>query len=485
LSEGILTSRLQTWLWLATFAVAGVVLAVVYPDSYQQDGGHHYLFARFAWKHPEMFVGVWSRPLFTFLYSIPAQLGYPAAKIFTVLICLATAHQTARVAKALGLQRPWLSIPLLFLQPSFFLLSADTLTETLFAFVFIIALRLYLAGRIAASALVASLMILARPEGLFLSILWGIWILFYRREYGNWSSRLATTLVLGSGMAAWWLAAFLITGDPLFIKHNWPPDWDLTDAAYGRGTILTYVKQLPEIAGPLLCVVFVLGLVLLLARRRMGIVTAPFLTILIVHSLLRVFGLFGSAGYTRYFVCVAPAIALVTLAGWNQLADWMARLPRLAVSSAGAGAVVLSALFAIFYVDTSVYMRDAHAVAEMYSWFRAHERPVERLIWSQAYMCILFDRDIWEKPQFSSNKEANLALLRESTPGTLIFWDGDTGPAWYGIKASDLGEAGYSRLRSESYSLAGRLKTRFWFRDWGPRAQEMHLYYKERPHDSK
>src|SRR6185436_17069944 len=263
----LLNRRSQAWLWLGVFSLAGIALALLYPDSYQQDGGHHYLFARNGWKHPSMFVGVWSRPLFTFVYAFPALLGYPAAKLFTVLLCIVTAWQTFRIAEKLGLERPALTIPLLFLQPSYFLLSADTMTEPIFALVFAIALRLHLKGRIAAGMVVASMMILARPEGVFLGALWGIWVLLDKRGPPNRLYRLPGTLLLATGAFAWWLAALLITGDPLFIKNNWPTDWIPTGARYGTGSIAIYLVRLPEIAGPLLCLVFLFGLVLLLARR--------------------------------------------------------------------------------------------------------------------------------------------------------------------------------------------------------------------------
>ena len=472
-------SRSQAWLWLGIFSLAGVALALLYPDSYQQDGGHHYLFARYAWKHHEMFVDVWARPLFTFLYSFPALLGYPAAKLFTVLVCVITAWQTFRIAEDFGMKRAALVIPMLFLQPSYFLLSADTMTEPIFALVLVTALRLHLKGRVAAGMIVASLMVLARPEGFFLGVLWGLWVLLDKRGPPNRWRRLPGTLLLAVGGAAWWLASLLITGDPLFIKHNWPPGWDATQATYGTGSIATYVVRFPEIAGPLLWLVFLFGLALLLARRQMGTVTSAFVTLFVLHSLFRVFGLFGAAGYPRYFVCVAPAIALITLAGWNEIAHWFARVPRFVTTTAAVTVFTLSAVFTVSYADAAIYVRDAHAIQEMYAWFQANPRPVEKVVWSQAYMAILFDSDIWENPKFTSGKESNLALLQRSPQGTLIFWDGETGPSWYGIKADDLEQMGFTRLRSQSYSLEGLLVKRWWFTDWGPRRQEMHLFYKE------
>ena len=85
----------------------------------------------------------------------------------------------------------------------------------------------------------------------------------------------------------------------------------------------------------------------------------------------------------------------------------------------------ISAYTCFIYVDGAEWIRDARAVADTYSWFRAHPQLVQRLLWSQAYMCILFDRDPWEKPVFSDEHESNLQLLRASPDGTLVFWDVD------------------------------------------------------------
>ncbi len=466
-------------MWLGICLFAGILLTIFYPDSYQQDGGHHFLFARSAWKHPAIFVGVWSRPLFTFIYAFPALAGYPFARFLTVLICLATAWQTYRIAEDTGIKRASLAIPFLFLQPTLFLISADTMTEPIFALVFAIALRLHLKGRIKAGMLVASLMILARPEGFFLGALWGVWVLLDRRGPANRLLRLPSTLMLATGMFIWWLAALLITGDPLFIKHNWPPDWNATQATYGTGSLLTYVGRLPEIVGPVLCMIFVLGLVMSLFRRKLGTSTSTFLVLLVTHSVLRVFGLFGSAGYARYFVCVAPAMVLITLAGWNEIGEWLSRLPRIVGQAAGAAVLLFSAAFTISYVDSAIYMRDARAIDEMYRWFREHPKPISKVVWSQAYMGILFDTDIREKPPLDNNKEHNLGILKTYPKNTLIFWDNDTGPSWYKIKADDLEQAGFTRLRSQSYRLKGLLIDRYWFHDWGSRPQEMHLFYKE------
>ena len=468
----------QAWLWLIACASVAVALVFLFPDSCQQDGGHHFLFARWAWVHSEMLVGVWSRPLFTLLYSFPAGLGYTSAKLFSALISLTTAWQTWRLAEEMKLERAPLAAPLLFLQPSFFLICADTMTEPLFALIFVSALRLHLRGHVKAGMLAASTLILVRPEGFFLGVLWGCWVLFSKDNQRVWWKRLVSTWLLATGAVIWWLAAWLLTRDPLFIKHNWPTDWPMTGTSYGHGALWSYAVRLPEIVGVWLLPPFLYGLALLLARRKLSTITSSFVLFFVLHSLLRAYGLLGSAGYPRYFVSISPAIALITLAGWNEMAIWFAPLAHNIKPACAALIIAISAYTCFLYADGAEWIRDARAVKEMHAWFLAHAQPVQRFIWSEAYMCILFDRDPWEKPVFSNDHASNLDLLRALPARTLVFWDSRVGPVWPKIKPEDFEATGYVRLHSQSFTLRGYVLTQAWFGYGGPRQQEMYLFYK-------
>jgi hypothetical protein len=488
--------------WMAVFAAIGVAIVLLYRDADQQDSGYHFLFARWAHRHPRYFIGVWARPLFTLLYFPIAQFGYAAAKFFTVIISLATAWQTFRLARQIKFDHAEMAIPMLFLQPSFFLLSSTAMTETLFALVFVIALRLHLSGRIKLGMVAASLLILIRPEGFFIGLLWGVWVLTEmwkdkgtrgQGDKGMLSLSVSSSpcllvslsplLLLSTGLLAWWLAAYLISGDPLWIIHDWPPDWRPDGKANGTGPIWWYVAMSPLIIGPLLLGPFIVGLWRLLKRREFLCGVSAFLFLFVAHSLMFWRGWFGSAGYARYFVCVSPAIALITLAGWNVLgveAQNRASLrPGAARNSLAAAALAGSLLISFIYVDSWIFTRDARAVDEMFEWFRANERPVARLIGSQAYMWVVFDRDQWERPPFTADREHNLELIRQSPPQTLAFWDEETGPKWYGLRAEDFESAGYVVLKSQSFKLEGlffRLPRKGF---GGPRIQHMSLLYKQ------
>jgi len=281
-------------------------------------------------------------------------------------------------------------------------------------------------------------------------------------------------------MILWWMAALVITGDPLYIKHNWPANWPMTGTIYGAAGLYAYPIRLPEIVGLFLLPPFLYGLWRLLKHRRLYTLTSSFLLLFVLHTILRAYGLLGSAGYPRYLAAISPGIALITLTGWNEMAKSFARVPRL-FSTASAGLIIaLSALANFAYADGAEWSRDARAIAAVHSWFQSQpdKPPISRLIWSQPYACILFDRDPWENPGFTRDHEVTLRTLRESPMGTMVVWDELVGPKWCGLRAEDFEEAGFVRLHAQSFTLKGYILDRPWFGYGGPRAQTIYLVYK-------
>jgi hypothetical protein len=473
-----LNDRHQATLWVSLCVIVAVALAFLFPDSVQQDGGYHFLFSRWAWRHPELFVGVWARPLFTTVFAFPALGGYLAAKLFAAAIAAAIAWQTYRLAMELGLDRAALAIPLVFAQPSFFVVSADTMTEPIFALVLVRAMRLDQAGRHRLALLAVSLLILARPEGFFVALLWAFW--FIKEQRGSsWVERFASLGIMAAGCFIWWLAAFLITGDVMFIAHNWPSSWPITGTIYGTGSWWNYVFRLPEIVGPLLIPCFVAGVVFSIRSAKLGKPLGLFVLFFVLHTILRKFGLLGSAGYPRYFVAISPAIALLTLSGWDFLSSRTRLSFSVRVRSVVTACVLgVSALLNFAYFDGAEWIRDTRAVRSMHQWFEGNRVPVSRLIWSQAYMCIAFDHDPWENYSFTGDKQRDLGALRESPKGTLVFWEDRFGPKWHGFTAEDFAEAGYELIHKEEFVLKGYVLPRAFFGLGGPRSQRMYFLYK-------
>jgi len=448
---------------LALMALLGVALILLFPGCPEQDTDYHFLGARSAWGNPWLFVDVWGRPLYTTFYALPALLGFTAARFCAVGIGVATAWQTWRLACDLRLERAWLVIPLLLGQPVFFELFPDLLTEPLFALVFVVALRWHLRGWTRRGMLAASFLPLARPEGVFLCLLWGVWVVAENINpttspqasvYRNLLRTVPSTLILSTGVFLWWIAATFITRDPLFILHNWPSTWH--QGVYGSGTLFSYSQRAIEFAGVLLVAPFVLGLWCKIRAWTWIPVTTSFLLLFFLHTLFRAYGLFGEAGYPRYMVSVAPAIAVLTLEGWNIIALRIEKWPRFVSGSLGWTVLSVSLAANFCYLDSFAWARDPIAIREMSDWFHEHPQPYKRLVWSNARMCIVFGLTLQESPALrSDNRETTLALLRDAPSGTLVFWDDHLGPDWFSLTAADIENSGYKRLRTRRYSLPG------------------------------
>jgi hypothetical protein len=466
-------------------AVIGVLLIFLFPGSPEQDVDYHFLMARTAWLDHFYFVDVWGRPLFTTLFASAAWLGFIPARFLALGISVAVAWETYRLACDLRLRRAWLVIPFLLGQQTFFELYSNLFTEPLFALVLVVALRCHLSGRIKSGMLVASLLPLARPEGVFLCLFWGLWILILpEREsasqarqrstvatgnaahlsiYRRVVNRLPSMVMLASGVVIWWFAALLLTGDPLFILHNWPATWH-TDM-YGHGTFLSYAQRSQEFAGVVLIVPFILGLLRGFRSWNWTLVTAVFLVLFLLHSIFVKYGLFGEAGFPRYMVSVAPAIAVLTLEGWNTILSIKFRrqafrrssrqarrtVHRLAIV-AGWVVVIFSILQSVHYLDSMIWARDAVAIDEMANWLNQQYPSAPGLIWSNGRMCIMLKRNLKDSPP-AGNQEKLFALLEKAPTGTMVFWDNEIGPNWFGTTSAEIEGRGYKVLTSRPYSL--------------------------------
>jgi hypothetical protein len=444
---------------LALMASVGVLVILLFPGSPEQDTDYHFLMARTVWVDHSYLVNVWARPLFTTLFAPVALLGYTAARFFALAISLVVAWQTCRLARDLELARPWLVVPILMGQPAFFELFTDLFTETVFALVFVLAVRSHLSGRTKAGMLIASLLPLARPEGVFFCVLWGAIVLAQAgsaSEYMPLSrrvvSRVPAVILLASGVVIWWLAALVITRDPLFILHNWPPAWH--KEMYGHGALFSYAERASEFVGGLFIVPCVVGLFYRWRSSQWLLVTFAFLLFFLLHSIFRRFGLFGEAGYPRYMVSVAPATALLTLQGWNLLS--LMRVPRVVLSAAGCAVLVLSFVMSLFYIDTMTWARDAIAIDDMADWLRQHSKSLSGLIWSNGRMCTELGGNLQESPPVIG-REGLIKRLDTAPSGTIVFWDDYIGPDWFGFTAADIEKKGFNLLISRQYLVHGVL----------------------------
>ena len=153
-----------TMAFIALFLIMVLLLsAAITGDT---DSITHYLFARYAFAHPENFLSHWGKPLFTILSSPFAQFGYTGAMVFNLLCGSLTAWLVYKISRKLLYDYSWVVILMVIFTPVYILTMFTSLTEILFSLVLVFSIYLFVNERYVLSALVISFIPFARTEGL-------------------------------------------------------------------------------------------------------------------------------------------------------------------------------------------------------------------------------------------------------------------------------------------------------------------------------
>ncbi len=276
------------------------------------DGVNHYMIARFAWKHPLLFLDLWGKPLFTVLASPFAQLGHVGVAGFNAVVATATAWAGIRAMRSAG-GAAQLAFPVLvLLAPQYVLMVMAGMTEPLFGLVTVLVLLLLVNERHAAAAAVASLAPFARPEYVAFLPLVGLWLVYERK----W--RALPWCVLG--FVVYGVITTVVKGEPFWFWTGDP--YKQASGAYGSGPLDFFVHRAETIYGRALLTLGVGALLLWpvihwrdrdhrRTHRLMLLCAAlPVLGIVAVHSVLWYTGWRGSAGLIRVLATSVPLAGL-------------------------------------------------------------------------------------------------------------------------------------------------------------------------------
>ena len=320
-------------LLLAGLFVLLAIWAVVFRWTGEGDSGMHYMNLRESAEQPHYALFPWARPGWVVLLIWPAMLGLTAAKIASAGFTIALCWQTMRLADDLRLPRATLAGFLVIVQPLVFYLATDTMTELPFALFLVIAIRLWLHGRVLWSMAIVGYLPLVRPEGFFFGLVFGVLALLAPMlprlpgacaTFARWTlpKRLVATLIMLHGIIAWTLACWILSPNhqPLYwiYSWSWTPD---SSELYGRGSIFHHVIMWPYYCGPVLLVLFLAGIRRSIQTPGMWLVWTAWLTVFLTHTVLWWGGWFGALGLMRIQTTTAFATALVCLCGWNAIRD--------------------------------------------------------------------------------------------------------------------------------------------------------------------
>ena len=145
------------------------------------DSISHFLYAQYAFKHPENFFNHWAKPLFV-LFSAPfAQFGFIGIKVFNSLNASLTLYFTYKIAKKFQIPNAWLVILILATCSMYFTLIFSGLTEHFSALLLVIAIYLYLNERYITPTIILSFLPFVRSEGLLIIGITVLYLIFKKK----------------------------------------------------------------------------------------------------------------------------------------------------------------------------------------------------------------------------------------------------------------------------------------------------------------
>jgi len=444
---------------IAIFAAMSLWMAVASEGFLEADSCTHYLYARYAFAEPHLFVNVWGRPVCTALYALPARLtGRMGVRVTSLLVAIGVALLARAIAKGQGWRWPALALVFTLAQPLVFLHSFSELTELPFALLVGLAFLAYQRRRFFWFALVVGTMPLSRPEGFGLLIVAAVALVLHRRAY--W------LLVLALPVVVWDYAGWRLYGEPghwwNWLRANWPY---AEQSLYASGPLLHFIALLPVVTSPFVLPATVVGIWKCLVdpegaeekpnlnrgdaetrrnnrisngaprlgvsavqilpfftdhKRRCEIVIAGLpLMILVGHSLLYWRGKMASNGEVRYMLVVAPLWGLLAARGWAWIFE---RLQwRHPLRWAGVVALAIIPLHHLYPVLPLRSMPDWVEAKQIAAWYSSGDRIARHPLIATSHPGILYYLDL--SPSDSHVVEWRKQTLDAVPVGTIVVWD--------------------------------------------------------------
>lgn len=390
------------------------------------DSIQHYLIARFAPQHPELYFNHWGKPVFTLLASPFAQFGFVGIKIFNALVSLGSLLLTCRVAKQLKLTTSFVAPVILVTSSLFLVLTYSGLTELLFALFLIGSVSLLLEKRLVLGVILISFLPFIRSEGLIILPVIAIYLLSIRQ----W--RFFPLLLVGH--VAYSIAGYFVYDDILWVITKIP--YATLEGKYGgSNNLFHFIEQLQYVVGLPVYILFWLGILnstLQLVTKKLTfnwllLILGVTVTFIVAHSLFWYLGIFNSMGLKRVLVGVAPLIAIIALHGFNLLIVLSDKYISVRFPLVKLILIISLLVFPFVNNHSSIYWKrdlnlhpkqtEAKAIVNH---LKTNNIAYNRIIYADPYLAIPLNID-----PFDENKRLNLTKLGLSLakPRDVIIWD--------------------------------------------------------------
>lgn len=424
------------------------------------DSINHFLFSKYAFRYPQLFLDLWNKPVFTLLSAPFAQAGLTGIKVFNALCGCASAWLVYRISLFYSSRNNFF-ILLLFSASAFhFVILNSGLTEPLFEAALLAGILLFLRGQKKSAAFIFSLLPFIRQEGYLLLVL----LLFYLLLNKEWKA----TLLLLAGHIAVSLAGIFYTHDLLWVFKNNP---NAFYSHYGHGGWLDYFHKLAYILGKPLYFFLAAGILFFLysfftEKHKLRFLLEPkslplycFLTIVIAHTVFWRFGLFKSMGMERNIITVYGCAVIIAFTAVNFLLE---KLQHKGVKTAVAALCAALLLSYPFFPDPKkVNIPGDFALSEEQELIQRAATATKPFLNTHTLRCSHpWANYLLERDPFDSVRNPGIHLLyprMNSREKIVVLWDG-----WISTQECGVGLWELERdtsLRKHFYAEAGKYKS--------------------------
>ncbi len=389
------------------------------------DSIHHYLFAKFAYLHPQLFFNHWAKPVYVLLVSPFAQFGFTGVKIFNAIVSLLSIFFTFKIAQKLNLKNAIIGAIILISSPLYFVLTFSGLTEPLFTLFISIGIYAILKHKYIAACLIISFLPFIRSEGLIIIGVFAFYFLLKKK----W--KLLPLLLFGNVVYS--IAGFFVYHDFLWVFTKIP--YAKLSSTYGDGRLFHFVDQLIYIVGVPIYILFwfgVIGIIWKSIKRKITLelqvlVFLGFLSFFVAHTLFWYLGIFNSMGLKRVLIGVMPLIAIISLLGFNFITEEIfknKRIPRLIIQSLLIAYILIFPFTknpaAINWEKDFKLSKDQQTAIQIADYITQNIGTDHRFVFAHPYLSEVLKID-----HFDNNKRMELTqdFLNHIKSGDIIIWE--------------------------------------------------------------
>lgn len=414
-------SKWPGYLAIAAFLFVLIITLLSKGELQAGDTHMHYLIARYATSHHDLFLNHWGKPFYTLIYCLPAQLGYGFVKFFTTLIAGVTAYQTYKWASELGLKFPAFSPLFLLLAPMYIWMANSAMTEVLFSFWLVVGLRMLFNNKFFLGALWLSLLPFIRTEGFVLLPFVGAWMLFQKGWYNLFWLSAGTIVYSIIGGFYFGDFAWLVT------KNPYPTEVSF----YGSGSWFHFISSFKTIWGAVFFAFLVVGLFAFWIKRK-EIVLKGWIIILLLagvyflfHTIAWATGTMASLGETRVMVAVMPLFALLAALGAEYVVSCLGRKMH---TKEWTVFFVLLMANALVVVRPPIKLNGEMQVMSEVSSFLKDNYPNSRIWCTNIQIAKDLNLDIWNEDEYRMYLIEPAYFSQVMKPGEVIVWDAHFSP---------------------------------------------------------